>query len=240
MNEFDAYVETYDCACQRGLSLTGEDRDYYARRRVAITRTLCSDPAGVRQIIDFGCGLGHTAPLLLSAFPNASVLGIDNSRETIERACLAYGSKRVSFTCDDGDWPVADADLIYCNGVFHHIPKADRPPVVDRLLASVRPGGVFALWENNPWNPGTRLVMRRIPFDRDAITLSYREASALVRDAGFCVDKATFHFYFPALLNFLRSAEPLLSTIPLGGQYCVLARRPVCARSAMHEPLALA
>jgi hypothetical protein len=26
----------------------------------------------------------------------------------------------------------------------------------------MRPGGVVALWENNPWNPATRYVMGRI------------------------------------------------------------------------------
>ena len=43
-----------------------------------------------------------------------------------------------------------------------------------------RPAGYFALFENNPWNPGARLVMRRIPFDRDAIMLSPRHAARML------------------------------------------------------------
>lgn len=48
--------------------------------------------------------------------------------------------------------------------------------VVDLVRRSLRPGGVFAFWEINPWNPGTRHVMSRIPFDRDAIMLTPPEA----------------------------------------------------------------
>ena len=66
--------------------------------------------------------------------------------------------------------------LVYCNGVFHHVPPAQRPAVVRLVRDSLEPGGLFALWDNNPWNPGARLVMRRIPFDRGAVMLSAREA----------------------------------------------------------------
>jgi SAM-dependent methyltransferase len=227
VSEFDQYIETYDCACQRGLDLTGEDRDFYARRRVALTQRMCPDPRSVREIIDFGCGLGHTAPHLLAAFPNARLLGIDNSTDTIDRAERTYGNDRTRFAHDGADWPQGQVDLIYCNGVFHHIPIAERSSVVDRLLRSLRPGGLFALWENNPWNPGTRFVMKRIPFDRDAIVLSCLEAAGLVRGSGFSVERTTFHFYFPRFLAFLRVTERLFESVPLGGQYCVFARRPL-------------
>jgi hypothetical protein len=52
---------------------------------------------------------------------------------------------------------------------------------------SLRPGGLFAPWENNPWNPNTRYVMSRIPFDRDATTLSPPKAVGLLRQNGFQV-----------------------------------------------------
>jgi hypothetical protein len=50
--------------------------------------------------------------------------------------------------------------------------------------------------ENNPWNPGTRYVMSRIPFDRDAIPLTPSAARHLLKRAalrpanGFSVDLA--------------------------------------------------
>lgn len=94
------------------------------------------------------------------------------------------------------------------------------------VRAALRPGGYFAFWENNPWNPGTVAIMRRIPFDRDAIMISPTEARRLLGAAGFEVVSVDSLFYFPRMLSWLRPLEPALSRLPLGGQYLALARRP--------------
>jgi hypothetical protein len=60
---------------------------------------------------------------------------------------------------------------------------------------NAKTGRTLGLFENSPWNPGTRMVMRRIPFDRDAIPLSYIEARHGVRAAGFQVFGTRFLFY---------------------------------------------
>src|SRR5205823_10980749 len=98
-------------------------------------------------------------------------------------------------------------DLVYTNGVFHHIPVAERPDAVGYVHGALLPGGLFALWENNPWNPGARYVMSRIPFDRDAIMLSARQARDLLRRAGFEVLRTDFLFIFPRPLRALRFLE---------------------------------
>jgi hypothetical protein len=87
--------------------------------------------------------------------------------------------------------------------------------------------------ENNPWNPGARLVMARIPFDKDAEPLSPVEARRLLRSGGFarCSSLRTL-FYFPRPLAFLRPVEPLLALLPLGAQYYILGIKeggPECA-----------
>ena len=112
------------------------------------------------------------------------------------------------------------------NGVFHHIEPTERPAAVRSILNSLSTEGYFALWENNPWNPGTRMVMRRIPFDRNARTLSFLEAQTLVRSSGFRLHcPSRFLFYFPKSLSFLRPSERLLARLPLGGQYLVMAAK---------------
>jgi len=109
---------------------------------------------------------------------------------------------------------------------FHHIEPESRIAAVQNIHRALRPGGRLALFENNPWNPGTRLVMSRIPFDRDAITLSLPEAKHLVRCGGFTETPASWSlFYFPQPLAFLRFSERALSYLPLGAQYCVLAAK---------------
>ena len=84
-------------------------------------------------------------------------------------------------------------------------------------------GAHLALFENNPWNPGTRMVMSRIPFDRDAIPLSYLETRRRILAAGFDVHETRFLFYMPKGLAPLRFIEPLFVKVPLGAQYYVLA-----------------
>ena len=93
------------------------------------------------------------------------------------------------------------------------------------IWRSLRPGGIFSLWENNPWNPGTRYVMSRIPFDRDAVTLTPHEAVRLLKTGGFEILRRDSLFFFPKQLNWLRWIEPYLLRVQLRGQYQVLCRK---------------
>jgi hypothetical protein len=102
----------------------------------------------------------------------------------------------------------------------------ERAGAVEYIYKALRPGGWFAMFENNPWNPGTRYVMSKIPFDRDAVTLSPVEGKRMVRAGGFGVKRVDFLFYFPAVLKFMRPLEMLLYKVPMGTQYLVLAKKP--------------
>jgi trans-aconitate methyltransferase len=221
---FDGFVDDYEEACARGVSLSGESRDYFARARVDVTKRRCA--VTVRRVLDFGCGMGHSAPCLRDAFPGATIIGVDTSAAAIRWAQEHYGAEDVQFMTPDAADRLGQVDLVYSNGTFHHIPPSERRAILQKIFHWVAPGGLFALWENNPWNPGTRLVMKRIPFDRDAETLSYIETTRLLRDAGFQVTSTSFHFYFPAALKPLRRFEPWLATLPLGAQYCTVGRKP--------------
>jgi hypothetical protein len=68
--------------------------------------------------------------------------------------------------------------------------------------------------------------MSRIPFDRDAITLSPPEARRLLRAEGFEIVRTDFLSIFPKFLRWFRALEPLVSRLPLGAQYQVLCRKP--------------
>ena len=103
--------------------------------------------------------------------------------------------------------PSGQIDLAFRNGVFHHIPVSEQGIAVDYVYRSLRPGGLFSFWENNPWNPDTRYVMSRIPFDRDAITLTAPEAGGLLRSRGFEILQTHFLFIFPRMLRCLRGID---------------------------------
>lgn len=225
--EFDAYAERYDADLARGLALTGEDKDFYARGRVAWVRRRLDrlGPAPAR-VLDFGCGTGTAAPLLREVLGARYVLGVDPSAASLARARERYGGPGVEFAAPAERPPDASFDLVFTNGVFHHIPVADRAQALDYVARALRPGGCFAFWENNPWNPGTRWIMRRVAFDRDAVMVAAGEARALVRAAGLEVVGTDYLFIFPRVLRALRPLERWLVRVPAGGQYLVLGRKP--------------
>ena len=227
---FDAYARDYEAALDRGLSLTGESRDFYASRRVEITRELCRQLGlHARSICDYGCGTGDTLPLLREQLGAKRLLGLDPSTESLDEARRRHGDTAFEWSTPDtiaaSSTPLA-IDAVYCNGVFHHIPPSARLEAARQILRLLRPGGCWFFWENNPLNPGTRWVMSRIPFDRDAITLRPGEARELGRAAGAHWIETTFHFYFPNTLRALRPAERWLRRVPFGGQYLVVLQKP--------------
>lgn len=225
--QFDDYADDYDRALAEGLSVSGESKAYFARGRVAwLARVLSKRGFEPASVMDFGCGTGSTVPLLLELTGGGDVIALDRSAKSLEVARRNHESERVRFSLFEGYQPSGAVDLVFCNGVFHHIPPPERPAVVDYVLRSLRPGGLFALWENNPWNPGARYVMSRIPFDRNAVPLSPPHARALLREGGFEVARTDFLFIFPRILGWLRGLEAPLSRLPLGAQYQVLCRRP--------------
>jgi SAM-dependent methyltransferase len=224
--EFDAVAAEYDAALNQGLAASGESKEYFARGRLNwVRRWLQRLEAQPRDVLDYGCGTGTATPFLLECLKAETIVGVDVSASSLEVARRDHGSEKVQFAEIDRYTPEAQFDLAYCNGVFHHIPLEARAGSVQYVLRSLRPGGLFAFWENNPWNPGTRYVMSKIPFDRDAITLTPPEARQLLQTNGFEVIATNFLFIFPGSLGFLRVLEPPLARLPLGGQYMVLCRK---------------
>lgn len=226
-DDFDQYAEQYSRALDQGIAVSGEGQDYFARQRVAwLRRRLLEVGVRARRLLDFGCGTGAATPHFLEQLEPVQVCGVDISERSIAQARRTYPDSRVTFSRLADLPPSGQFDLAFCNGVFHHIPPAERPAALRYVWAALRPDGLFAFCENNPWNPGTHLVMSRIPFDRDAIKISIPESRRLLQACGFSVLSVDTLFYFPRALACLRGLEPALARWPLGAQYMVLARRP--------------
>ena len=224
---FDEFADNYDAALDRGISLSGEGKEYFARRRAEWLRFCLQGLMECPQrVMDYGCGSGSATPFLTNVLGAGLVHGVDLSAKSLISARRQYGSDRAEFHSLDRYQPKGILDLVYCNGVFHHIPPSDRITALNFIWRSLLPGGFFALWENNPWNPGTRLVMSRIPFDRGAVMLTPHEGCRLLRASGFEILRTDFLFIFPRLLRVLRRVEPWLSPFPLGAQYQILCRKP--------------
>ena len=124
---FDHYAEEYDTALEQGLSVSGEDKSYFAQGRVAwLSRCLQQMRQYPKSVMDFGCGTGSAAPYLLDVPGVESVLGVDVSAKSLAVAQRMHGSARAQFLSLDQYQPNEQIDLAYCNGVFHHIPPQER------------------------------------------------------------------------------------------------------------------
>jgi SAM-dependent methyltransferase len=152
-------------------------------------------------------------------------LGVDVSAKSLEIARKQHGNERIHFESIGEFQPSGQMDLAYCNGVFHHILPAQRAAALSLVYGALRGGGVFSLWENNPWSLATRYVMSRCAFDRDAILLSPPEARALLQKDGFEILRTDFRFIFPRSLRALRKIEDWIYRAPLGTQYQILCRK---------------
>lgn len=226
--DFDSYADSYDRALGEALKASGEDRSHFARGRVTwLARCLRRMGASPLLVMDYGCGTGATTPLWLEILGAEVVVGVDSSLRSLEVARRNHGSQQVQFLSAREYEPSGGVDLAYCNGVFHHIPPKQREDAVRFVFRSLRPGGLFSFWENNPWNPGTRYVMAHCAFDQDAVPLSAIEARRLLRSEGFTVLRTDFLFVFPRILRALRPIERLIFRLPLGAQYHVLCQKPL-------------
>ena len=94
-------------------------------------------------VYDLGCGSGTSTVILKERWPEADVIGIDSSTSMLDRA----KALDVEITWQEGDltiWePDAPCDLLFSNAVFQWLD--DHEMVFQRLLSSLRPGGVLAV-----------------------------------------------------------------------------------------------
>ena len=225
-SDFDRYADTYDECLNGALAASGETKEFFARARVEwLAKSLREVHQLARSVLDYGCGTGDTTVLLRESLGSESVVGLDVSSRSLERARSLHGAHARFLTFAEYS-PDSSIDVVYCNGVFHHIPVSGRAEAIRYIGRCLRPGGIFGLWENNPWNPGTQYVMHKCEFDRDAVKIAAGKATRLLGEGGFEILCTDYRFFFPRFLKALRTFEDSLSRIPLGGQYMVLARKP--------------
>ncbi len=223
---FDRYAASYEEALSTALAPSGEGREHFAEGRVAwLARCLREAKETPRTLLDFGCGDGATTPLLLAALEAESAIGIDVSAKSLEVARKQHAATRIKYERIGEFHASGQTDLAYCNGVFHHIPQAQRMEALALVSGALRVGGLFSFWENSPWSLATRYVMSRCAFDRDAIMLTPPEARSLLRAGGFEILRTDFRFIFPRALRALRRIEDFVYRVPLGTQYQILCRK---------------
>lgn len=112
-----------------------------------------------RLIYDLGCGTAELTNHLGSRWPEATVIGIDNSPEMLAQA---RARKNVSLVEESIEtWQPVDApDLIFSNATLHWV--HDHGSLLPRLLGMLKPGGLLAVQMPDNWNAPTHQLINRV------------------------------------------------------------------------------
>ncbi len=113
------------------------------RRRPAHDLAAALPSLDPRTVVDLGCGGGHLARLLAGRWPDADVLGVDNSPAMLtwaEGTASRVRWQRADLRTWRPQWPV---DLLISNAALHWLDDHER--LFPELLETLAPGGVLAV-----------------------------------------------------------------------------------------------
>lgn len=217
-NEFDQFAEKYDELLAESMPEGMSENPYFAEYKIKlVSRLLSKRPP--KKILDFGCGSGRGLPYVKAYFPDSSIWGFD-----VSEASLEIAKNKVPNAILVSDWGrLKDEkfDLIVAANVFHHIPPKVRVSALSDCYDVLADDGKMFIFEHNPYNPATRWVFERCPFDVDAEMLSKASAKNIAKQAGFTLTDSGYTLFLPAPLSMFRGLEKFLRPIPLGAQYYV-------------------
>jgi trans-aconitate 2-methyltransferase len=109
-------------------------------------------------IYDLGCGSGHVTRIIAERWPSATVYGVDNSREMLDKAAATPGAIRW-VEADIHQWqPEELPDLIYSNATLQWL-DAHRT-LLPRLIALLKPAGCLAVQLPLSWDAPSHRLMR--------------------------------------------------------------------------------
>jgi SAM-dependent methyltransferase len=224
--EFDRYSPSYEELLKdpiRDRFMAADSKFFHERKRDLIRaqfRSMQVDTAPL-SYLDLGCGKGELASLLRHDFHR--VAGCDPSA-----GMLSFAEGVETRVQDDaGKIPFAagEFDFVTAVCVYHHVPPAARLALSQEVSRVLKPGGIFAIIEHNPYNPVTRKIVSRTPVDADAILLKAGETCQWLGQAGFKPRSPQYFLYFPESIYRRggQQIEGFLYALPLGGQYAVFA-----------------
>ncbi len=226
LQNFDQYAGEYENLLNRSLEFVGKDGEYFAEYKIDRLAAMCRkrNLAPV-TILDFGCGTGKNLKHLRKHFPQTALFGTDISQDSLDIAAkLKLDNCRLDYF--DGEtlpYSAPTFDLVLAVNVFHHIPFELHQNLLAGLRKTLKPNGVFVLFEHNPINPITRKIVRECPFDKDARLLKPSYSRKLLSHA--FDSNTSFHYviFVPPALKALLFVEKYIEWLPLGAQYAAFA-----------------
>lgn len=213
--EFNDYAQNYRKNLDKDLSITGGTSLFFAQYKAKKLQEFTSSKVTTPQrILDFGCGDGLMTNEVAKLFPNAQVHGVDPSSEIIALA------KKI---CPTGHFQTSEKsldifqgkkfDIVFAAMVFHHIPFEEHAHYIREITNILAPGGLFVIFELNPFNPIAQYIINTAKIDENAKILMPWYTTRLLKPYGLI--KRKYCAYLPAFLKGLFPLEKYLEAIPL-------------------------
>lgn len=200
------------------------DFDVVARARVRWLRH-CLDALGERpaSMVSLGWDHGSTTSEFFANLHIRTLTTIDVAPQRSLTRELRSADGKAAYIHVTDYRAVESADLAFTHGIFEQLTPEDRVAAAVLVFRSLKPGGLFAVWQNNPWSPSGLLGARETPFGEPGRVITPGAVRRLVRGVGFDIVHTTSAIHLPDPLAW---CQPLLSPMPIGKQYMVLARKP--------------
>ena len=225
MSDFDRHAATYASAVNDSIAFSGLKVDTFVKAKLFHLRRILRQNGILRNdaVVDVGCGVGTYEVGLIEDWPN--IAGIDVSQESV---ALARKTCNANFKSFDGKRMPFESNSVaaaFAICVWHHVPVQDWPLFLEEILRILRPDGILAVFEHNPWNPLTRWAVERCVFDKDAVLLSMPQARRRMRDAGFVLKRSEYILSLPAATGLAGWLDGWLGSVPTGAQYLVVGSK---------------
>jgi len=112
------------------------------------------------RVADLGCGPGNSTALLVERWPDAAMIGIDNSAEMLAKA-RASGIRASWVEADIAQWtPTAPFDVLFSNAALQWL--ADHALLLPRLFEQVAPGGMLAVQMPRNFGAPSHVLLREV------------------------------------------------------------------------------
>jgi ubiquinone/menaquinone biosynthesis C-methylase UbiE len=223
--EFDQYDSNYQSLVEDSMSFSGMSHDYVTRVKADLIASIAKQTFGSlegKHVLDVGCGVGLTDIFLVDRPWHVS--GTDLSSKSIEQA--RRRNPKVNYVVGSVDQlPFDDEffDVCFTICVMHHVPPPQWTSFLCEMRRVLKPGGIALVLEHNPYNPLTRLVVNRCPFDADAVLLSRSTLGQRLKAAKLSPRQTQYFLFTP--WERLRFLDRAIGWLPLGAQYCTIADR---------------